>query len=63
MDPGHAEDIRRGARQAAEMLQSCGATAEIVETPGHPVVFGQFLVNPTYPTVGIYTSVRTTVRP
>jgi acetylornithine deacetylase/succinyl-diaminopimelate desuccinylase-like protein len=54
MDPAHAEDIRRGALRAAEMLQSCGATAEIVDTPGYPVVFGQLLVNPIYPTVAIY---------
>ena len=36
MDPAHAEDIQRGARKAVDMLQACGATAEIVETPGNP---------------------------
>jgi len=54
MDPAHADDIQQGARQAAAILQACGATVEIVETPGNPVVFGQLLVNPTYPTVAIY---------
>lgn len=54
MDPVHAEDMRRGARQAAAILQACGATAEIVETPGYPVVFGQFMIDPAYPTVAIY---------
>jgi acetylornithine deacetylase/succinyl-diaminopimelate desuccinylase-like protein len=54
MDPAHADDIQRGARAAAAMLQACGAAAEIVETPGNPVVFGQFMVNPAYPTVAIY---------
>lgn len=54
MDPAHADDIRRGAQQALEMLQACGARAEVVETPGNPVVFGQFAVNPAYPTVAIY---------
>lgn len=54
MDPAHADDIRRGAQQAASLLQRCGATADTVETPGHPVVFGQFMVNPAYPTVAIY---------
>src|SRR5207249_460050 len=54
MDPAHAEDIQQGARQAAAILQACGATVEMVETPGNPVVFGQLLVNPTYPTVAIY---------
>src|SRR5262252_5197313 len=54
MDPAHAEDIRRGARRAAEILQACGATAEIVATPGNPVIFGHFTVNSSYPTVAIY---------
>lgn len=54
MDPAHAADIDRAARQAAVILQSCGATAEIVPTPGYPVVFGQFLRDPAYPTVAIY---------
>ena len=54
MDPIHAADIQRGARQALQVLQACGASAELVETPGNPVVFGQFLVDPSYPTLAIY---------
>src|SRR2546426_1985683 len=54
MDPAHAADIRRGAQTAAAILQACGATVEIVETPGNPVLFGQLLVDPAYPTVAIY---------
>lgn len=54
MDPAHAADIRQGARQAAAMLQGCGATVEIVETPGNPVVFGQLRTDPAAPTVAIY---------
>ena len=54
MDPAHAEDIQRGAHQAAAMLRACGATAEVVETPGYPVVFGQFIRDPSFPTVAIY---------
>lgn len=54
MDPAHAEDIQHGAQHAATILQACGATAEIVSTPGYPVVFGQMGVNPAYPTVAIY---------
>jgi hypothetical protein len=46
MDPAHAADIQRGAHQAGEILRSCGASVEIVETPGNPVVFGQLSVNP-----------------
>ena len=54
MDPAHAADIQRGAQTAAAILQACGATVEIVETPGNPVLFGQLLVDPAYPTVAIY---------
>jgi acetylornithine deacetylase/succinyl-diaminopimelate desuccinylase-like protein len=54
MDPAHAEDIARGAQKAAATLEACGATVELVETPGNPVVFGQFTVNPAYPTVAVY---------
>jgi acetylornithine deacetylase/succinyl-diaminopimelate desuccinylase-like protein len=54
MDPAHAGDIQRGANKAAEMLRACNAQAEIVDTPGNPVVFGQFMVNSAYPTVAIY---------
>ena len=54
MDPAHAEDIQRGAKRAAATLETFGATTEIVETPGYPVIFGQFNVNPAYPTVAIY---------
>lgn len=54
MDPAHAEDIQRGAHKAIDILQSCGATAEQVETPGNPVVFGQIVVDPAYPTVAVY---------
>jgi acetylornithine deacetylase/succinyl-diaminopimelate desuccinylase-like protein len=54
MDPAHAADIQRGAHTAAAILQRCGATATIIDTPGNPVVFGQFAVNPAYPTVALY---------
>ena len=54
MDPAHAEDIGHGARKAVEVLQGCGAEATIVDTPGYPVVFGQFTRDPAYPTVAIY---------
>ena len=43
MDPARKGDIRRGAQWAAEFLRSMGAEAEIVETPGNPVVKGKYL--------------------
>ena len=54
MDPAHADDIQRGAERAAEILRACGAEAELVETPGNPVIFGNLTANPDYPTVAIY---------
>ena len=54
MDPAHAADIQRGAHKAADMLHACGAEAQIVATPGYPVVFGRLQVDPRYPTVAIY---------
>src|SRR5262249_46150708 len=41
MDPERKDDIRRGAQLAKQYLEAIGATAEIVETPGFPVVFGE----------------------
>ncbi|MBU6428383.1 MAG: M20/M25/M40 family metallo-hydrolase [Cyanobacteria bacterium REEB65] len=42
MDPDRQADIRRGAAWAAEFLRSLGAQAQVVETPGNPVVWGRF---------------------
>jgi acetylornithine deacetylase/succinyl-diaminopimelate desuccinylase-like protein len=54
MEPDRSEDIRRGAELARQYLESIGARAEIVETPGYPVVFGRIGTGPGNPTVTIY---------
>ncbi|MCS6805003.1 MAG: M20/M25/M40 family metallo-hydrolase [Blastocatellia bacterium] len=54
MDPERKADIERGAELAAQYLTAIGATAEKVATPGNPVVFGQLIQDPRYPTVAIY---------
>src|SRR5262249_29145952 len=54
MDPAHAEDIQRGAQTAAAILRACGATVEIVYSPGNPVLFGQLMDNPARPAVAMY---------
>ncbi len=54
MDPAHRDDIDRGARAAAALLQECGARAEVVPTSGNPVVVGEFVVSPGAPTLTIY---------
>jgi acetylornithine deacetylase/succinyl-diaminopimelate desuccinylase-like protein len=54
MDPERKGDIRRGAELARQYLESIGASAEIVETPGNPVVFGRIESGPDHPTLTIY---------
>ena len=52
--PEHARDIRRCAAAAHGYLAGLGADAEIVETPGNPVVLARFVKGPDRPTVTIY---------
>ncbi|HEX5735629.1 MAG TPA: M20/M25/M40 family metallo-hydrolase [Blastocatellia bacterium] len=54
MDPERVEDCRRGAELASQYLESIGARAEVVETPGNPVVFGRIESGAGNPTVTIY---------
>ncbi|MGA9770954.1 MAG: M20/M25/M40 family metallo-hydrolase [Blastocatellia bacterium] len=54
MEPDRAPDIRRGAELARQYLESIGAKAEIVETPGNPVVFGRIESGANNPTVTVY---------
>ncbi len=54
MDPERKGDIRRGAELGRQYLEAMGATAEIVETPGNPVVFGRIESGPDNPTITIY---------
>jgi acetylornithine deacetylase/succinyl-diaminopimelate desuccinylase-like protein len=53
-DPACAADIRRGAEAAAALLREHGARAEIVETGGHPMVLGEFIVSGRAPTITVY---------
>ncbi len=54
MDPERHQDILRGAELAKQYLESIGAQAEVVQTPGNPVVFGRVETGATNPTVTIY---------
>ena len=54
MDPAYASDVRRMAELAGQYLREAGAEAQVVETPGYPVVSGGWMINPAYPTVTIY---------
>ena len=52
--PEHKSDIRKGAEAAVLYLRSLGAVAEVVPTPGNPVVVGSFITGANRRTVTIY---------
>jgi acetylornithine deacetylase/succinyl-diaminopimelate desuccinylase-like protein len=54
MEPERKPDIRRGAELARQYLEDIGARAEVVETPGNPVVFGRIEAGAGHPTLTIY---------
>ena len=55
-DPAHAGDVRACAQWLADHLTSIGmTTVEIMETAGHPAVYGEWLgAGPDSPTVLVY---------
>src|SRR5262249_44616162 len=53
-DPERLEDIKRCGEIAAQYLPDLGVKAELVSTPGFPVVFGSLITDPKHPTVTIY---------
>jgi len=54
VEPEHKPDMARGARYAADLLESMGGKARVYETGGHPLVHGRFDTSPSYPTATIY---------
>lgn len=54
-DPAFAGDVQRCAESVAAHLRAVGADNVVVEpTAGHPVVYGEKIINPALPTVLIY---------
>ncbi|PDV98655.1 dipeptidase [Candidatus Chloroploca asiatica] len=55
-DPAYAPDVRRAAEWLAEHMQGLGlANVQVMETAGHPVVYGEWLgAGPDKPTVLVY---------
>jgi acetylornithine deacetylase/succinyl-diaminopimelate desuccinylase-like protein len=54
-DSRHKADVRKAAEFVKEKLQSAGVDrAELCETKGHPIVFGEKIVDPSLPTVLVY---------
>src|SRR5258708_6038048 len=54
VDPAHKGDVRACAEAALELLASVGASAEMMETGGHPLVHGRLTNEPDWPTVTVY---------
>ncbi len=54
-DPSRAGEVRRCAEEVARQMREAGLNdVAVMETEGHPSVFGQFLVDPALPTALIY---------
>jgi acetylornithine deacetylase/succinyl-diaminopimelate desuccinylase-like protein len=54
VDPARAGDVRRCAETALEYLTQVGATGQLIETGGHPLVHARLNDHPGWPTVTIY---------
>lgn len=53
-DPAHNEDMRRAAAWLEAKLSSLGFEAEVIPTPGHPIVYAERVVDPQAATVLVY---------
>ena len=54
-DSGRNQDTRKAAEFLAQKLREAGAEmVEICETAGHPIVYGEKMIDPALPTVLVY---------
>jgi acetylornithine deacetylase/succinyl-diaminopimelate desuccinylase-like protein len=54
-DEKYAGDVRKAAEAVKERLSEAGCDdAELIETNGHPVVYGEKIIDPSLPTVIVY---------
>lgn len=54
-DPAYKEDVARTAEEVKQRLLEAGVDmAEICPTDGHPIVYGEKIIDPTKPTVLVY---------
>ena len=54
-DPAYAGDVQKCAEAVADSLKQAGASnVEVMATPGHPIVYGEYIVDRSAPTVLVY---------
>lgn len=54
-DPAYAGDVRKTAEFVANSLTTAGAeNVQILDTPGHPIVYGEKILDQSLPTVLVY---------
>ncbi len=53
-DPAYREEVAQAAQWVADYLEASGFLAEIVPTPGHPIVYAERRVGRDRPTVLVY---------
>ena len=54
-DPAYKKDVDSAADWVKSALSQAGCPhTEIIKTPGHPIVYGEYLINPSLPTVLVY---------
>lgn len=54
-DSNFKADVRRAAHWVQQALLDSGCTTvDLIDTPGHPIVYGEYLIDPKLPTVLVY---------
>lgn len=54
-DPKYRDDVRKAAEYVAQKLRDAGAdNVEVCPTAGHPIVYGEKIIDPAKPTVLVY---------
>ncbi len=54
-DPSYSQDVHRCAEVVKSHLEKAGADkVEICQTPGYPIVYGEKIIDPQWPTVLVY---------
>ena len=54
-DPNRKDEVKRCAEEVARQMKEAGLQGvEIMSTPGHPVVYGEYKTSPDAPTALIY---------